>query len=216
MTEGGDVTTLGLLRKVGLEKKIFMRCFPRLKDNPVGKPLTWFKAVGKGFIERVPGSAHICQDGSYQIQIENTAGTDRGTVESAMNEPNRTCRILVTYVGCICDALQQNREKVAQAYFEIWTIIEVDIGCKMIHLSILRFLFLFLFLFRVVLCCVVLFCFALLCFNLFCFVLFLFFYLDWYVFCPLHVVSDWFSNIFFSPKIQHFLQPIISKTKRKV
>ena len=30
---------------------------------------------------------------------------------------------------CICDALQQNREQVAQAYFEIWTI-TVGIGVK--------------------------------------------------------------------------------------
>ena len=29
----------------------------------------------------------------------------------------------------ICDALQQNREQVAHAYFEIWTI-EVGIGVK--------------------------------------------------------------------------------------
>ena len=63
MTEGGDVTTFGQWRKVRLGKKIFMRCFPRLKDNPAGKSLTWFKAVGKGFIERVPGGAPIFQDG---------------------------------------------------------------------------------------------------------------------------------------------------------
>ena len=29
----------------------------------------------------------------------------------------------------MCDALQQNREQVVQAYFEIWTI-EVGIGVK--------------------------------------------------------------------------------------
>ena len=31
--------------------------------------------------------------------------------------------------SCICDALQQSREQVAQTYFEIWTI-EVGIGMK--------------------------------------------------------------------------------------
>ena len=69
-----------------------MRCFSRLKDNPAGKSLTWFKAVGKGFIERVPGGASIFRDGSYQSQIKNTAGTDRGTVESPVNEPNYVLR----------------------------------------------------------------------------------------------------------------------------
>ena len=38
----------------------------------------------------------------------------------------------------ICDAFQQNREQVAQAYFEIWAI-EVGMGVKSDHLSILRF-----------------------------------------------------------------------------
>ena len=41
-----------------------------------------------------------------------------------------TRRTLSTYYGkTICDALQQRREQVAQAYFEIWTI-EVSIGVK--------------------------------------------------------------------------------------
>ena len=34
----------------------------------------------------------------------------------------------------ICDALQQNKEQVAQAYFEMRAIVEVDIGWKIIHL----------------------------------------------------------------------------------
>ena len=76
-----------------------MRCFPRLKDNPTGKPLTWFKAVGKGFIKWVPGGAPIFQDRAYQSQIENTAGTDRGTVESPVNEPNRSAGFLADMIN---------------------------------------------------------------------------------------------------------------------
>ena len=76
-----------------------MRCFPRLKDNPAGKPLTRFKVVGKGFIERVPGGAPIFQDGSYQGQIENTAGTDRGTVECPVDEPNHSASFLADMIN---------------------------------------------------------------------------------------------------------------------
>ena len=35
----------------------------------------------------------------------------------------------ISKVHCICDALQQNKEQVAQAYFEIWAF-EVSIGMK--------------------------------------------------------------------------------------
>ena len=44
------------------------------------------------------------------------------------------------FTGTICDALQQNREQVAQAYFEIWAI-EVAIWVKITHPLILRFIF---------------------------------------------------------------------------
>ena len=49
------------------------------------------------------------------------------------------------------------------------------------------------------------------CLFLFYFVLFCFFFIPWYVFYHLHVISDWFSNIFLQ-KIWHFLQPVKSKT----
>ena len=43
-----------------------------------------------------------------------------------------------------CDVLQQNRQQVAQANFEIWAN-EVGIGVKNDYLSILRFFFFFFF-----------------------------------------------------------------------
>ena len=45
----------------------------------------------------MPGGAPIFQDGSYQSQIENTAGTDRGTMESSVNEPNRSVSFMMTH-----------------------------------------------------------------------------------------------------------------------
>ena len=45
---------------------------------------------------------------------------------------------IASLLQLICAALQQNREQVAQVYFEIWTI-EVGIGWKITLLSILRF-----------------------------------------------------------------------------
>ena len=79
----------------------------------------------------------------------------------------------------VCDALQQTREQVTQAYFEIWTI-EVGIVVKNnLYVD----------------------------FEIF----FFFFHIPYYVFYYLHVISEWFSNIF-SPKIMHFLQHVKSKT----
>ena len=40
---------------------------------------------------------------------------------------------------------------------------------------------------------------------------FLLYYIPWFFIYDLQVISDWFSNIF-PQKIQHFLQPVISKT----
>ena len=84
----------------------------------------------------------------------------------------------------MCDALQQNREQVAHAYFEIWTK-EVGIGMKN-NLSVdfeICFLFVCLFVF----------------------------YIPWYVFNHLCVISDWFSNIV-PQTILYFLQAVKCRT----
>ena len=47
----------------------------------------------------MPGGAPIFQDRSYQSQIKNTAGTDRGTVESPVNEPNRSASFLTDMIN---------------------------------------------------------------------------------------------------------------------
>ena len=47
-------------------------------------------------------------------------------------------RLTRKYTNNMCNALQQNREQVSQAYFEIRTV-EVGIAMKITQLSILRF-----------------------------------------------------------------------------
>ena len=47
----------------------------------------------------MPGGVPIFQDGSHQSQIETTTGTNRGTVKSPVNEPNRSVSFLADMIN---------------------------------------------------------------------------------------------------------------------